>query len=319
MNDALIITLIVSGIAFGTPLLLGALGELLAERAGVMNLGLEGMFLVGAVSAFWVSQSVDGSSSKALLLASLVAILAGTAMSLIHAYVTITLRANQIVSGLALTIVGGSVGLSSYLAEIGKLGGLSGTHQFRGLDVFGLGDLPIVGPIIFDQDALVYVSWALVILTAIYLYRTRFGLHLRAVGEEPKASDAMGISVVGYRYAHTLAGGGFAGLAGAYYSLALTPTWTNGLTAGAGWIALALTIFAFWNPWFVLVGAYLFGIVSSLGFILQARGVDLPPELFGSLPYVMTIVVLVFVSSALARRRLGAPAALGEPYVREEQ
>jgi ABC-type uncharacterized transport system permease subunit len=318
VNNALLVTLVVSGIAYGTPLLLGALGELLAERSGVMNLGLEGMFLVGAVTAFWTSQKLTGPAWQALLLACLVAILAGTLMSLIHAFVTITLRANQIVSGLALTIFGGAVGLSSYLAEGAHLGGASGTHEFGHLDVFGLGDLPVVGPILFNQDALVYISWALVVLTALYLYRTRFGLHLRSVGEEPKAADAMGISVTGYRYAHTLVGGAFAGLAGAYYSLALTPSWTNGLTAGTGWIALALTIFAFWNPWFVLVGAYLFGVVSSLGFTLQARGVNLPPELFSALPYLMTIVVLVLVSTALARRRLGEPAALGQPYVREE-
>lgn len=317
MNDALLVTLLVSGIAYGTPLLLGALGELLAERSGVMNLGLEGMFLVGAVTAFWVSQQI-ATAWQALLVAALASIVAGTLMALIHAFVTITLRANQIVSGLALTIFGGAVGLSSYLAEVGHLGGVSGRHEFERLDLFGLGDLPLVGPLIFDQDPMVYASWALVVLTAFYLYRTRLGLHLRSVGEEPKAADAMGINVAAYRYAHTLVGGAFAGLAGAYYSLALTPSWTNGLTAGTGWIALALTIFAFWNPWIVLVGAYLFGIVAGLGFTLQARGVNLPPELFSALPYLMTIIVLVLVSTALARRRLGEPAALGQPYVREE-
>lgn len=319
MNDALFVTLLASGVVFGTPLLLGALGELLAERSGVMNLGLEGMFLMGAVAAFWTSQSISGPSGVALTVAVLVAILAGALMALIHAFLTITLRANQIVSGLALTIFGGAAGLSSYVGEVGGLGGVPGEHRLPDINVLGLADLPIVGPLLFNHDPIVYLSWALVGLCAFYLYRTRMGLHLRAVGEEPKAADAMGINVVAYRYAHVVLGGGLAGIAGAYYSLAISPSWTNGLTAGAGWIALALTIFAFWNPWFVLVGAYLFGVVSSLGFTFQTRGVDLPPELFSAMPYLMTIIVLVLVSSALARRRLGAPAALGFPYVREEQ
>ncbi|HEX4804311.1 MAG TPA: ABC transporter permease [Conexibacter sp.] len=318
MNDGLVITLIVSGIVYGTPLLIAGLGELLAERSGVLNLGIEGMMLIGAMAGFWISQTIGGPAWSAIVLALVVAMIAGALMALIHAFVTVTLRGNQVVSGLALTIFGGAVGLSSYLAQVGKLADHSGKHQIGKIDVLGLHDLPIVGPILFHQDAIVYLSWALVIGVMLYLHHTRPGLHVRAVGEEPRAADSMGVNVVRYRYVHTMVGGALAGLAGAYYSLAITPTWTNGITAGAGWIALALVIFAFWRPGLVLVGAYLFGVVTSLGFNLQAHGVHLPPELFASLPYLMTIGVLVLISSVWAKRRLGQPAALGTPYVRDE-
>src|SRR5207302_3100814 len=181
--------------------------------------------------------------------------------------------------------------------------------------------LDVVGPILFKQSALVYASWVLVVLLALYLNRTRLGLNVRAVGEAPEAADAMGINVTAYRYAHTLLGGAFAGVGGACFSLWITPQWVDGLTSGAGWIAIALVIFAFWRPALCLVGAYLFGAFSGIPFTFQGRGIltGIPPELFQSLPYVMTVVVLVLVSSAGARRRLGAPAALGTPYVREER
>ena len=177
----------------------------------------------------------------------------------------------------------------------------------------------IVGPVVFGQSWLVYASWVCVLAVALYLGRTRPGLNVRAVGEAPASADAMGIDVTWYRYAHTLLGGAFAGVGGACFSLALTPQWVDGLTAGAGWIAIALVIFAFWRPDLCLVGAYAFGAFSALPLILQARGVTITPQLFQALPYVMTIVVLVIVSTGTARRRLGAPAALGVPYVREER
>ena len=187
------------------------------------------------------------------------------------------------------------------------------------MNAFGLEDLPIVGPVVFSQTWLVYASWLCVLAVGYYLSRTRPGLNVRAVGESPAAADAMGISVTRYRYLHTIAGGAFAGVGGACFSLALTPQWVDGLTAGAGWIAIALVIFAFWRADLCLVGAYVFGAFSALPFTLQARGVTITPQLFQALPYVMTIVVLVIVSSGLGRRRLGAPASLGVPYVREER
>ena len=317
MNHSIVVELLASGILYGTPLLIAALGELLAERSGVLNLGVEGMMLMGAVCGYWTSQSVGGPDVLALAVAVVVAGLAGLAMSLIHAVVTITLGGNQIVSGLALTIFAGAAGLSSYLGAEFSIGGDQARHAITKLDVLGLGDLPIVGPLLFDNSAMVYLSWLLTIAVAYYLYRTRIGLHLRAVGEDPASADAMGINITRYRYAHVLAGGFLAGVAGATFSLAINQNWADGLTRGSGWIAIALVIFAFWRPGLVLIGAYMFGTVSSLGFTLQSRGVHLPSELFSALPYVMTVVVLVLVSTVWVRGRFGAPHALGTHYSRE--
>jgi len=321
VNNSIVVFVLASAVAYGTPLLYAALGELLAERSGVLNLGVEGMMLMGAVMGFWAVQRAPGSGWVVLLEALGVAIVAGAAMALIHAFLVITLRANQIVSGLALTIFAGAAGLSSYLGNDLGLANAPAEHQFQPFLPESLRNAPIVGPILFDQTALVYISWVCVVLVALYLTRTRPGLNVRAVGEAPDAADAMGIGVVRYRYAHTLAGGAFAGVAGATFSLAITPQWVDGLTQGAGWIAIALVIFAFWRPALCLVGAYLFGAFQALPFTFQAKSVltQIPPEVFQALPYVMTIVVLVAVSSAGAKRRLGAPAALGLPYVREER
>jgi simple sugar transport system permease protein len=321
VNDSFVVIIVASAILYGTPLLFAALGELLAERSGVLNLGVEGMMLVGAVMGFWAVQSLDAAGGVSLAGAIVVAALAGAAMALIHAFLVITLRANQIVSGLALTIFAGALGLSAYLGNDLNLSGLPAEHAFAGLDIAGLGDLPVVGPILFDQSALVYLSWACVLGIGLYLARTRPGLNVRAVGESPAAADAMGINVTVYRYVHTLVGGALAGIGGACFSLQITPQWVVGLTGGAGWIAVALVIFAFWRADLCLVGAYLFGAFSALPLTLQARGwlTSIPADIFTSLPYVMTIVVLVVVSSGAAKRRLGAPAALGIPYVREER
>ena len=319
INNSLLVVIVASAIGYGTPLLFAALGELLAERSGVLNLGVEGMMLIGAVSGFWAVQTVGGPSWMSLLVAVIVAALAAAATSLIHAVLTISLRASQIVSGLALTIFAGATGLSSYLGHVANLGGKPARHEFTAIDVIGLKDVPVLGPILFHQNALTYISWLLVGLTLVYLYRTRPGLHLRAVGESPATADAMGVNVTAYRYVHVLIGGALAGIGGAFFSLAITPGWIDGMTSGAGWIAIALVIFAFWRPELALVGAYLFGAFSSLAFTLQARQVHLPPEVFASLPYLMTVVVLVLVSTGWARKRLGAPAALGVPYVREER
>jgi general nucleoside transport system permease protein len=321
INDSLLVIVLAQAVLYGTPLLYASLGELLAERSGVLNLGVEGMMLFGAAVGFWVTQRVHGGDAAVLWLSVAGAAVAGAAMAAIHAFLTITLRASQIVSGLALTIFAGGLGLSAYFGNELHLADLPATHQFKPLDVLGLGDLPVLGPILFDQSALVYASWLVTLLVALYLDRTRFGLNVRAVGEAPASADAMGISVTVYRYVHVLVGGAFAGVGGACYSLSITAGWTSGdtLVNGAGWIAIALVIFAFWRAELCLVGAYLFGGLSALPFALQAHDVTVSPELLQSLPYVMTIVVLVLVSTAFARRRLGAPAALGRPYVREER
>jgi len=317
MNNSIIVVVLASAVTYGTPLVFASLGELLTERSGVLNLGVEGMMLGGAVMGFWAVQHAPGLGPLALALAVVVAALAGGTLALIHSFLVVTLRANQIVSGLALTIF--AAGLSSYLGGQLNLADVPARHQFNSFLPGGLRHASIVGPILFDQTALVYLSWVLVGVTMVYLSRTRFGLNVRAVGESPAAADAMGINVARYRYAHTIAGGALAGIGGATFSLAITPQWVDGLTGGAGWIAIALVIFAFWRPGLCLLGAYFFGAFSGLPFTLQSRGVTIAPELFQALPYLMTILVLVLVSSAGARRHLGAPSALGTPHVREER
>lgn len=317
MNDWLIVALIASGILYGTPLIIAAIGELLAERSGVLNLGVEGIMLMGAATAFWTSQSfVSGPSWAAATTAILVAALVGALTAALLAFAVITMQANQVVSGLSLLILCGPLGLSSYLGEVGNLTETSGLHRLPKLALFGLKDLPIVGPLILNQDILVYFSWVLAAGAAFYLYRTRAGLHLRAVGEDPESADAMGVNVTRYRYIHTLLGGALAGIAGSYYALVIAPNWVDNVTAGAGWIAIALVIMAFWRPTFVLLGAYLFGIVTSLGFTLQALGINWPSEIFSAMPYVLTLAAVIAASGGLGKFNLKAPAALGLPFRR---
>jgi ABC-type uncharacterized transport system permease subunit len=321
VNDSFLVIILVSAVVYGTPLVYAALGELLAERSGVLNLGVEGMMLVGAVMGFWTVQRLHTNHGVMLAAGIAVAALIGAVLASIHAFLVITLRASQIVSGLALTIFAGAVGLSSYLGNDLNLADQPASVTFRAVFPASMQRWPVVGPIVFGQDVLVYISWGCVVAIWLYLSRTRPGLNVRAVGESPAAADTMGINVTAYRYAHTLVGGAFAGIAGATWTLAITPQWVDGITGGAGWIAIALVIFAFWRPELCLVGAYLFGAMQALPSQLQARDIHLGPTVLWSnaLPYVMTIVVLVIVSSGTAKLRLGAPAALGTAYVREER
>ena len=320
-NNALLIVVIASGIAYGTPLLYASLGELLAERSGVLNLGVEGMMLVGAVMGFWTVNRLHSNTGVVLAAAIGVAAIAGAAMALIHAFLVITLRASQIVSGLALTIFAGAAGLSSYLGNDLNLADNPANHAFNPVFPSSMQNWKVVGPILFGQNVLVYASWVLVVVVWFYLSRTRPGLNVRAVGESPATADSMGINVTRYRYLHTLAGGALAGIGGATFTLAITPQWVSGITGGAGWIAIALVIFAFWRPELCLVGAYFFGALQALSPELQARQINLGPTTLWttSLPYLATVFVLVLVSQSGARRRLGAPAALGVPYVREDR
>jgi len=322
VNNSIAVVVLAQAVVYGTPLLYAALGELLAERSGVLNLGVEGMMLIGAVMGFWAVQRVGGPSGVGLAAGIGVAAVAGAVVATIHAVLVVTFRANQIVSGLAITIFAGAAGLSDYLGNDLNLADQPARHSFQPVLPDALQNLPIVGPILFGQTVLVYASWVLVVVVGLYLSRTRPGLNVRAVGEAPASADAMGLNVAAYRYWHTIIGGAFAGVAGACYTLSITPQWVgNGLvTEGAGFIAIALVIFAFWRADLCLAGAYLFGAFTALPFTLQARQVvNVAPELFQALPYVMTIVVLVLVASGWSRRRLGAPAALGLPYVREER
>ena len=319
MNSNILVIIIASAIFYGTPLFFAALGGIFTERSGVLNLGVEGTMLLGGVSGAWASQHVGGSAWFTVLMSIVIGLIAGGITSALLAFLCVTLKTNQTVAGLAITIFAGAVGLSSYFANIWGVSKSPVPRQIRRLDVFGLADTPIVGPIIFNQTILTYVSWVLVVLATVYLFRTRFGLQLRAVGESPQTADAMGINVVKYRYVHTILGGALAGIGGVFYSLAIVPTWVDGMTKGAGWIAIALVIFGFWRPSLTLLGAYLFGALQSLGSTLKARGVNISGDILDALPFVMTIVVLVLVSSRFAHRKLGAPAALGVPYEREER
>jgi simple sugar transport system permease protein len=243
------------------------------------------------------------------------AMLTGAAMAAIHAVLTISLHANQVVSGLALTLFG--TGLAAYLGR--DIAGEPLPDRFRDLHVPVLGDIDHVGDILFQQSLLVYVSFLLVPALWFYVYRTRQGLNLRAVGERPEAADAMGLDVGRLRYLYVLAGGALAGVGGAAITLGSNPGWTEGVTAGRGWIAVALVIFAGWNPIRAAAGAYLFGGVEAGQFRLQTVGVDVSPFFLSMLPYLFTILVLVLATTERARRRLGAPAALGVPYLREER
>jgi simple sugar transport system permease protein len=320
VNQSVVVVVLAAAVLYGTPLLYAALGELLAERSGVLNLGVEGMMLGGAVIGFWTVSKVDLPGPLTLLVAVAAAAAAGALLALIHAFLVITLRANQIVSGLALTIFAGASGLSSYIGNVSGIADSPARVTFDPFLPHALQTLPFVGPIIFGQSMLVYASWVVTAVIALYLSRTRAGLNLRAVGESPASADAAGISVSRYRYVHTLVGGALAGVAGACFSLSITPQWVDGLTVGTGWIAVALVIFAFWRPELCLVGAYLFGAFQALGPTLQPRGYTFVPQaVFNAFPYAITVVVLVLVSVGSARRRLGAPAALGTPYVREER
>ncbi|WP_343224890.1 ABC transporter permease [Nostoc sp. UHCC 0302] len=299
------ISLVISDILrAATPLILAALGELVTEKAGVLNLGVEGMMLVGAVAGF-ITASVTGN----IYLGLLIALLSGIAIALIHALLVITITANQVATGLALSIFGS--GLSAFVGAgyIGKT-----ITRLQPINIPVLKSIPVIGEAVFKQDFVVYISVVLVILVWWFLRKTRAGLVLQSIGESPEAADALGLPVSRVRYLAVMFGGAMAGLAGGYLSLAYTPLWAENMTAGRGWIAIALVVFATWKPERILLGAYLFGGVSALQLILQGLGVNISPYLLSSLPYLATILVLVFISRNGKPMQLGAPASLGEPF-----
>ncbi|WP_407672540.1 ABC transporter permease [Pararhodospirillum oryzae] len=287
-----------------TPLALAATGELVTEKAGVLNLGVEGMMLMGAVSAFAVTVATG---SPVLGLGA--AIGAGMLMGLVFAGLTLSLRTNQVATGLALTLFG--VGLSAFVGR-----DFVGTPltALPGLSIPGLSDLPVLGPLLFGHDPLVYLSVALIALVSWFLGRTRGGLIVRAVGENHDAAHSLGHDVLLVRYGAVLFGGALCGLAGAYLSLVYTPMWVENMTAGRGWIALALVVFATWKPWRVLLGAWLFGGVTILQLHAQGLGVQIPSQFLSMLPYLATILVLVLISRDAMRVRLSAPACLGKAF-----
>jgi simple sugar transport system permease protein len=292
-------------ITASTPLLIAALGELVTERSGVLNLGVEGMMVMGAVAGFG-GALVTGSA----LVGVIAAILAGMAMAAIFAFLTLKLVSNQVATGLALTLLG--LGASGLIGEpfVGQPG-----VRLPHLHIPVLTDLPFVGPILFGQDALVYLSIALTIVVSYVLFRTRVGLIIRAVGDSHGSAHALGVSVIGVRTLCVLFGGACSGLAGGYLSLAYTPQWIENMTAGRGWIALALVVFSSWQPYRLIIGAYLFGAVGVLGFVAQAVGVGVPSQFLSSLPYIVTVLALVIISRQTLASRSQAPACLGQAFV----
>lgn len=299
--EAVVLTIITAS----TPLLLAAIGELVSERSGVLNLGVEGMMIVGAVAGFAVG--LETGSAFAGVLASIVA---GMVMAALFGFLTLVLVTNQVATGLSLTLLG--LGLAGMIGE--AFVGTPGIKLPR-LDVPGLSDLPIIGAVLFGQDILVYFSFVLCATVSWFLFKTRAGLILRAVGDNHVSAHSLGFSVLKVRFLAVLFGGACSGLAGAYLSLVYTPQWVEGMTAGRGWIALALVVFASWLPGRLIIGAYLFGAVTILQFHAQAAGIAIPSQVLSSLPYLATIVVLVLISRDRIATRINTPACLGTAFV----
>jgi general nucleoside transport system permease protein len=297
--------LLASAIGAAIPLVLAALGELIAERAGVLNLGIEGMMLMGALASFmWVA------TGGGLVLAVVFGMAAGVASSMAFGFITITLQANQVAAGLSLTILGS--GISAFLGR-GYVGFAAPT-SFSPLPIPLLKDLPLLGPSLFSLDLLGYSSLVLLAGVTWFLYRSRAGLTLKAVGESPVVARSLGLPVTPVRYLAVAFGGAMSGLAGTYYSVAQFKMWQEGMTSGNGWIALALVVFATWRPIRVAIGALLFGGVSALGLYFQAIGVNVSTFALASLPYLATVIVLVIISSDQETVRRHAPAWLGKPF-----
>jgi ABC-type uncharacterized transport system permease subunit len=296
--------LLASLMVAATPILLAGVGELVVEKAGVLNLGVEGMMITGAICGFAIAVETQSAT-----MGFIAAAIGGAAMSMVFGLLTQFLLSNQVATGLALTLFG--LGLSSLLGQ-GYVG-VKGV-AVSDLPLGPLRDIPIIGQIFFQHDAMVYVSILIVAAVWAVLKYTRAGLILRAVGESHDAAHALGYKVIRIRLMAIAFGGACAGLGGAYLSIVRVPQWTEGMTAGAGWIALALVVFAGWRPWRILIGAYLFGGLTVLQLNLQAAGMKVPVEYMSMSPYIITIVVLVVMSSGRGARALGAPASLGRIF-----
>ena len=302
--DISVVSLIASLIVAATPILLAATGELIVEKSGVLNLGVEGMMIMGAICGF-----IAAVNSGSPFVGFCIAAISGAILSLLFAILTQYLLANQVASGLALTLFG--LGLAALLG-----------HSYSGIkppsspkfEWFGMSDISIIGPIIFNHDLMVYFSVFLVLIVWIFLNFIREGLILRAVGENHDAAHALGYKVIRIRVLAIMFGGACAGLGGAYLSLIRVPQWTEGMTAGAGWIALAIVVFASWKPWRLILGAYLFGGVTILQLNLQANGFAIPVSYLSMAPYLVTIVVLVIMSADRTRASVNAPASLGKIF-----
>jgi len=297
--------ILLSVITAATPLVLAAAGELVTERSGVLNLGVEGMMIMGAVCAFAATE-LTGSPYLGVL----AGVAAGASFSLLFGFLTLTLVANQVATGLALTLLG--IGASGMIGE--SFLGMQGI-KLQPIALPLLSELPLIGPLLFRQDAIFYLSVAVVAGIHWFLFRSRAGLKLRAVGDSHGSAHALGVDVIGIRYLAVLFGGACAGLAGAQLSLVYTPQWVENMSAGRGWIALALVVFSSWRPWRIVVGGYLFGAVSISQLHAQAFGIGIPSQFLSSLPYVATIVVLILISHNRRMTLINTPASLGKPFV----
>ena len=312
MNGNIWVLSSADSVAIATTLILAALGALFTERAGVLNLGIEGILLTSAISSFLAADS-SGSIWLGLIVGSLVgALLAG-----IHAVLSVVLRANQIVAGLALVIFG--TGLANFLGKPAE--GKTVTTIIKPLSFGPLSDIPLVGPIVFQQDPITYASILIAVLASLYLFRSRPGLELRATGDDPATVDAQGLSVASIRIRYTLFGGLLVGLGGSWLMLAQSAAWHQAATTnGIGWIALALVVFAGWRPMRLIFGAILFGFTLQLPFTLQAEQITfIPSALMQMLPYLATLIALIALSRPSTRNKLGAPKSLGIPFVRDER
>ncbi len=302
----LVTSILFATVVAGTPLIIVALGQLIAEKSGVLNLGAEGMMSMGAIAGFAATLHTGNP-----WLGVLAGMAAGAAMSFLFAVVVLTLMGNQVASGLALSILG--VGLSAFIGKPYEAEILQAVEPLR---IPLLADIPIIGEALFNQQALIYFSWILFAAIVWFLYRSRAGLVLRAVGESPSSAHSIGYPVIGIRYLATLFGGAMAGVGGAFLSVFYTPLWVEGMVAGRGWIAIALVVFATWRPFRVLVGAYLFGGVLVAQLFVQGSGleINIPSQFLSALPYLATIVVLVIISRDQNTVRLNAPVSLGQPF-----
>ena len=305
-----IAAILASALSMAAPLIYASVGEILSERSGTLNLGLEGVMLMGAVMGYRTAYV-----THSLTLALLAALGTGALLGLLFAFLTVTLQANQVVSGLALVILG--TGASGFIGY--SVTGTTLPHGFQKIAIPVLSKIPVLGTVLFRQNAMIYLLYILVPAITVYIYKTNPGLRLRALGEDPGTLDAAGLNVYAMKYAYTTVGMAIVALGGAYMTLAYTSTWIENITAGNGWIASALVIFAFWNPALAALGSVFFGLVSVLALRVQISNTQIPSFFISMLPYICTVLVLLISSSGFSRKLGAAPRSLGTYYDREER
>ena len=310
MSTVLLVSVISGAVVYAVSVLYAAIGEIFSQRAGIMNLGLEGIMLMGAVSGYLVAVYL-----RSLPLAILTVILTGAALGLVFAFLTVTLQVDQTVAGMAMLTFG--TGLSGFIGK--SVSGVNANLKFEQFDIPLLSKIPVIGPSLFHQDILVYAMYLIIPLSMIYIYRTRAGMVLRSLGENPAALDSAGYNVFALRYAYVIFGCVMTAVSGACVSLSYTNFWSDGMTSGKGWIAVALVVFSSWNPVIAMFGALLFGAISIIGIDIQMYINTIPSQFFSALPYVATIIALIFTTGNFRKKRSAAPSALTIPYDRESR